>query len=131
MASGRRTIPTVPSSCTHGPKKRSERTHSDAAGSRWRFLTFMAVSRLLMTTRPSSATPAVTGEVWGRPSRRRVTRTACELLRTKSSASATSTVCRLGRGDRLGVELELVHRPLHDAAGGAGGGGPGDPPPPA
>src|SRR5918998_318592 len=118
MASGRRAIPTVPSSCTHGPKNASESTHSDAAGSRSRFLTFMAVSRLLTTTVPSSATPTVTGEVWGRPSRRRVTRTARGLSLTKARASPTSM--RLRGGDGLGVELELVHRPLHDAAGGLG-----------
>src|SRR5829696_2216185 len=119
MASGRGTTSTVPSTWTQGPKKPSESTHRTAAGSRRRFFTFMAVSRLLMTSTPSSATATVIGEVWGRPSRRRVTSTARGLSRTKSSASPTSM--RSGGGDRLGVHLELVHRPLHDAAGGLGG----------
>lgn len=53
---------TSPSTCTQGPKKPSLMTHNDAWGQRWRFLAFMAVSRVLTTTLPSPSTATTTGE---------------------------------------------------------------------
>src|SRR5688572_11989075 len=119
MAAGSDTISTVPSSWTHGPKNSSLMTQSDARGSRRRLWTFIAVSRVLTTTKPSSSTAAVTGDVWGRPSAREVTSTARWCSRRNSRAVPTST--SLGRSDAGGVVLQLVHGPLHDAAGGLGG----------
>ena len=46
----------VPSTWTHSPKKPSLNTHSEARGLRARFLALMAVSLVLMSTRPSSST---------------------------------------------------------------------------
>src|SRR5437867_1842064 len=61
----------VPSIWTKAPKKPSFMTQADTRGSRRRLRILYTVSRLLTTAKPSS-TPMVTGESWGRPSRRRV-----------------------------------------------------------
>ena len=55
--------------------------------SRRRFLSFIAVSRVEISMRPCSSTPASTGESCGRPSRRMVASTAWWFARTKERAS--------------------------------------------
>src|ERR1700751_3206526 len=91
MASGRWTISAVPSTCIHSPKKPSFSTHSEARGSRARFLAFIAVSLVLTRIRPSASTPAVTGDSWGRPSVRVVASTAWWWTRRNSLACCGST----------------------------------------
>src|SRR5687768_10474780 len=90
-----------------------------ARASRRRLWTFMAVSRVLITANPSSSTATDTGDVWGRPSARKVTSTARWCSRRNSRAVLTSTSS--GRSDAGGVVLQLVDGPLHDAAGRFGG----------
>ena len=58
MASGSEMISALPSSWTHGPKKASVNTQSEASGLRRRFLVLTAVSRVLMITRPASSIAA-------------------------------------------------------------------------
>ena len=68
MAAGSEMISAVPSTWTQSPKKPSVKTHSDARGSRRRFFVFIAVSRVLITTRPQESSAQVTGDSWGLPS---------------------------------------------------------------
>ena len=91
MASGSEMISASPSTWTHGPKKASVNTHSEASGLRRRFLVLTAVSRVLMITRPASSRPQVTGDSWGRPSARAVASTARWFARRKSRASSGCT----------------------------------------
>ncbi len=76
MAAGRETISTGPSTWTHSPKNLSSITTTEARGRRRRFFVLVAVSRVLITTAPSSSTPTATGDIGGSPSARVVARTA-------------------------------------------------------
>ena len=88
MASGSETMLAVPSAWSHPPYQLSETTQTEALGSRRRFFTLNAVSRLLTTARPSASTPTATGESWGRPSARNVERTARWFSRRNWRASS-------------------------------------------
>src|SRR5579859_1622935 len=107
MASGREMISACPSACTHSPKKLSVKAHSEACG-RWRrFLVLTAVSRVLISTRPSSSTVHVTGDNCGLPSDREVARTARWWTRRKSAARPVSTSGAVET--RTPAQLVLVH----------------------
>src|SRR5262245_44978239 len=70
--------------------------------------------------RPAASTPTVTGDICGRPSRRRVARTAQWWVARNCRASARSIVCHLLRiALRRGVAL---HRVWSSHRGTAGGG---------
>ena len=56
MASGSEMISAVPSTWTQSPKKPSVNTHSEARGSRRRFLVLTAVSRVLIIRGPAEST---------------------------------------------------------------------------
>src|SRR5699024_6793890 len=66
----------------HSPKNFGENTQMDARGRRRRLRTFMAVSRVLMSTRRSESATASTGDCCTSPPRRCVASTAWWLLRT-------------------------------------------------
>ena len=88
MASGNETTVAVPSTWTHPPYQLSATTQREALGSRRRFFTLNAVSRLLTTARPSASTAAATGESCGRPSARNVERTVRWFSRRNWRASS-------------------------------------------
>ena len=81
----------VPSTCTHASFHSSERTSTEARGSRRRLVALARSGYVEMTIRPSASTPPVTGESCGRPSARVVTRIRWWRVRTKSSSSSRST----------------------------------------
>ena len=76
------------------PRRRPTRRRARA---RWRagrgagWWPWRGRGRSRSTIRPSASTPPVTGESWGRPSARVVTRTRWWRVRTKSSSSSRST----------------------------------------
>src|SRR4051812_22186000 len=126
IASGRSTMVTSPSTLTHSPKNPSLRTTSQTRGSRRRFLTLTAVSRLETTAYPSSSTDAVMGDSCGVPSRPSVAMMARWLPRRNSRALSGSKRCCLGAGggaapvvlvhDGAGVavgQVVLVGQPVH------------------
>src|SRR5215472_15960802 len=102
-----------PSAWTHSPKKRSFMTHSEARSSRARFLALMAVSLVLINSRPASSTATTTGDNWGRPSALVVARTARGFAAMKMAARPTSTF-RLG-AEEPGAPPYLIL--VHDRAG--------------
>src|SRR5215472_15833722 len=113
IASGRWMISAVPSACTHSPKNWSFITHSDARGSRIRFLVLTAVSRVLLTTRPTSTTPTVTGESCGSPSDRVVASTARWWARMNSRARSRS----IGTSSAVKANAALHFVLVHDSYG--------------
>lgn len=93
MAPGNDSTLAGPSACTHSPKKASPNTHTEARPRRRTFAVFIAVSRLLITSDPSSSTPTRTGDSCGSPSRRMVASTArcCERTKARTSSAVRLT----------------------------------------
>lgn len=93
--SGESMTSAVPSICTHGPFHSSESTITLTRSSRLALRVLARSGYVETTIRPASSTPHVSGDPWGRPSARVVSRIARCRGRTKSSNSASSTAVLL------------------------------------